>query len=162
MTPAAARTAACRKLGNPTLIREEIYTMNSLGFVESIWQDLRYGTRLLRRNPTFAAVAILTFALCGAARAADCPAEPPPEAAVGVAEGRATPPDVTRPQKLALARSAVAVSQTRSIGKADMVLNSATPHIEVDAETYEVRADGQLLTCEPAQVLPLAQRYFLY
>ena len=50
-----------------------------------------------------AAAAILTLALCGAARAADCPAEPPPEAAVGVAEGRATPPEVTRPQKLALA-----------------------------------------------------------
>jgi urease subunit alpha len=66
------------------------------------------------------------------------------------------------PQRLGLARPAVAVSRTRSIGKADMVLNSATPHIEVDAETYEVRADGVLLTCEPAQVLPLAQRYFLY
>ena len=48
------------------------------------------------------------------------------------------------------------------IGKSDMVLNNAMPHIEVDAETYEVRADGVLLTCEPAQVLPLAQRYFLY
>jgi len=66
------------------------------------------------------------------------------------------------PQRLGLARPAVAVSRTRSIGKADMVLNSAMPHIEVDAETYEVRADGVLLTCEPAQVLPLAQRYFLY
>jgi urease subunit alpha len=66
------------------------------------------------------------------------------------------------PQRLGLARCAVAVSRTRSIGKADMVLNGATPHIEVDAETYEVRADGVLLTCEPAQVLPLAQRYFLY
>ncbi len=52
--------------------------------------------------------------------------------------------------------------QTRSICKSDMVLNSATPHIEVDSETYEVRADGVLLTCEPAEVLPLAQRYFLY
>ena len=43
-----------------------------------------------------------------------------------------------------------------------MILNDATPHIEVDPETYEVRADGELLTCEPADVLPLAQRYFLF
>jgi urease subunit alpha len=48
------------------------------------------------------------------------------------------------------------------VGKADMVNNSATPRIEVDPETYEVRADGELLTCEPATVLPLAQRYFLF
>ena len=51
MTPDAARTAARRKLGNPVLIREEIYAMNSLGFVESVLQDLRYGARLLRRTP---------------------------------------------------------------------------------------------------------------
>ena len=51
---------------------------------------------------------------------------------------------------------------TRGIGKADMRLNGATPRIEVDPETYEVRADGQLLTCEPATELPLAQRYFLF
>jgi urease subunit alpha len=70
--------------------------------------------------------------------------------------------DAAGPQRLGLTRAAVAVSRTRSIGKSDMVLNSAMPHIEVDAETYEVRADGVLLTCEPAQVLPLAQRYFLY
>src|SRR6185436_20679154 len=63
MTPERARAAAHRKLGNPTLIREEIYTMNSLGFLETLWQDLRYGTRLLIRNPTFAVVAILTLAL---------------------------------------------------------------------------------------------------
>jgi urease subunit alpha len=70
--------------------------------------------------------------------------------------------DAAGPHSLGLARKAVAVSQTRAIGKRHMVLNNATPHIEVDAETYEVRADGVLLTCEPAQVLPLAQRYFLY
>jgi urease subunit alpha len=70
--------------------------------------------------------------------------------------------DAAGPQSLGLSRTAVAVSQTRAIGKRHMLLNDATPHIEVDAETYEVRADGVLLTCEPAQVLPLAQRYFLY
>jgi urease subunit alpha len=56
-----------------------------------------------------------------------------------------------------------AVENTRGgISKQSMVHNSAMPHIEVDAETYEVRADGQLLTCEPATVLPMAQRYFLF
>jgi urease subunit alpha len=59
-------------------------------------------------------------------------------------------------------KRAVAVKNCRSIGKRDMVHNSATPKLEVDPETYEVRADGQLLTCEPAEVLPLAQRYFLF
>ncbi|TKW65584.1 MAG: urease subunit alpha [Paracoccus denitrificans] len=61
-----------------------------------------------------------------------------------------------------LMKQAVAVEGTRGIGKRDMRLNDATPEIEVDPETYEVRADGQLLTCEPATELPLAQRYFLY
>jgi urease subunit alpha len=50
----------------------------------------------------------------------------------------------------------------RNIDKKCMVLNDATPNIEVDPETYEVRADGVHLTCEPATLLPLAQRYFLY
>jgi urease subunit alpha len=57
----------------------------------------------------------------------------------------------------------VAVENTRGgIGKRSMVLNDATPEVEVDPETYEVRADGELLTCEPATVLPMAQRYFLF
>jgi urease subunit alpha len=63
---------------------------------------------------------------------------------------------------LGLVRRLSAVRGTRKIGKRDMILNGATPTIDVDAQTYEVRADGVLLTCEPATVLPLAQRYFLF
>ncbi len=63
---------------------------------------------------------------------------------------------------LGLAKPLVAVKACRSVTKADMVLNDATPVIEVDPETYIVRADGELLACEPADVLPLAQRYFLF
>jgi urease subunit alpha len=64
---------------------------------------------------------------------------------------------------LKLQRRLVPVSNTRAgIGKRWMIHNDATPVIEVDAETYEVRADGVLLTCEPATVLPMAQRYFLF
>jgi urease subunit alpha len=59
-------------------------------------------------------------------------------------------------------KRAVAVKNCRSIGKKDMIRNAATPEIQVDPETYEVRADGELLTCEPAESLPLAQRYFLF
>ena len=61
-----------------------------------------------------------------------------------------------------VAKRLLPVSNTRKIGKHSMVLNSATPHMEVDPETYEVRADGRLLTCEPVKVVPMAQRYFLY
>ena len=64
--------------------------------------------------------------------------------------------------ELGLRKRLVAVAGTRRIGKRDLVLNDYLPQIEVDAQTYEVRADGQLLTCEPAHVLPLAQRYFLF
>jgi urease subunit alpha len=64
--------------------------------------------------------------------------------------------------QLGLAKEVLAVRGTRGIGKADMVLNDAIPWIEVHPETYEVRADGELLTCAPATELPLAQRYFLY
>ncbi|MCA0013718.1 urease subunit alpha [Mesorhizobium sp. B292B1B] len=65
--------------------------------------------------------------------------------------------------RLSIDKQFVAVENTRGgIGKHSMVLNDATPHIEVDPETYEVRADGELLTCEPATVLPMAQRYFLF
>jgi urease subunit alpha len=64
--------------------------------------------------------------------------------------------------RLDLDRTLLAARGIRQIGKKDMVLNHATPHIEVDPETYEVRADGVHLTCEPATVLPMAQRYFLF
>jgi len=63
---------------------------------------------------------------------------------------------------LGLQKTLVPVENCRSIGKSDMIHNSATPRIEVDPETYEVRADGELLTCEPAAALPLTQRYFLF
>jgi urease subunit alpha len=65
-------------------------------------------------------------------------------------------------ETLGLAKDTLAVEGCRGIQKSDMRLNSATPNIEVNPETYEVRADGTLLICEPAQNLPLAQRYFLY
>ncbi|MEM7507291.1 MAG: urease subunit alpha [Pseudomonadota bacterium] len=65
-------------------------------------------------------------------------------------------------QSLGLAKDTVAVKTCRDISKASMVLNNATPEIEVHPETYEVRANGELLTCEPAEVLPMAQRYFLF
>jgi urease subunit alpha len=64
--------------------------------------------------------------------------------------------------QLGINKTVAAVSGTRKIRKADMKLNDYQPNIEVDSQTYEVRADGQLLTCEPAEVLPLAQKYFLF
>ena len=63
---------------------------------------------------------------------------------------------------LGLAKELLPVINTRAIGKADLLLNNATPVMEVNPETYEVRADGELLTCEPAEVLPMAQRYFMF
>jgi urease subunit alpha len=66
-------------------------------------------------------------------------------------------------KKLGVAKKMVAVENTRDgISKASMIHNDATPNIEVNPETYEVRADGELLTCEPATILPMAQRYFLF
>ena len=88
----------------------------------------------------------------GAAMAATC---------VTFVSGAALEDDIGR--KLGLQRRLVAVENTRGgISKKSMIHNDATPNIEVDSETYEVRADGVLLTCEPASVLPMAQRYFLY
>src|SRR2546428_10246160 len=63
MAPREARLAALRKLGNRTLVREEIYQMNTIALVDSVWRDLKYGARLLRLNPGFAIVAILSLAL---------------------------------------------------------------------------------------------------
>ena len=90
-------------------------------------------------------------------------------AAYGLASARTSVTFVSKaafdagvPKQLGLSRRAVAVSRCRGIGKRDMVLNDALPRIEVDPETYEVRADGVRLTCEPATVLPMAQRYFLF
>jgi urease subunit alpha len=65
-------------------------------------------------------------------------------------------------EELGIEKELVAVENTRNIGKKDLVHNSATPAITVDPETYEVTADGELLTCAPAEVLPMAQRYFLF
>jgi urease subunit alpha len=65
-------------------------------------------------------------------------------------------------EALGLAKRTVAVEGIRGVKKADMVHNSATPEVDVHPETYEVRADGELLTCEPARELPMAQRYFMY
>jgi len=66
------------------------------------------------------------------------------------------------PEQLQLQKQALAVSGTRQLSKRDMKLNDALPRMEVNPETYEVRADGELLICEPATVLPMAQRYFLF
>ncbi len=65
-------------------------------------------------------------------------------------------------KRLGVEKQFVAVENTRKINKKSMIHNDATPNIEVDPETYEVRADGELLTCAPADVLPMAQRYFLF
>jgi urease subunit alpha len=66
------------------------------------------------------------------------------------------------PQQLGLRKTVSAVRGCRTVKKADMVHNHATPVMAIDAQTYQVRADGQLLTCEPATELPMAQRYFLF
>ena len=92
------------------------------------------------------------FAAFGRALAASC---------VTFVSGAALESDLAA--RLGLSRRLVAVANTRGrIGKRSMIHNDATPHIEVDPETYEVRADGALLTCAPATVLPMAQRYFLF
>jgi urease subunit alpha len=66
------------------------------------------------------------------------------------------------PKRLGLQKMMAGVEKCRTVGKKDMVHNSAMPKLEVDPESYEVRADGELLTCEPAKELPMAQRYFLF
>ena len=83
--------------------------------------------------------------------------------------GQAAHPDVTAAiedglgDRLGVQKRLVAVENVRGgISKKSMILNDATPVIEIDPETYDVRADGELLVCEPAEVLPMAQRYFLF
>jgi urease subunit alpha len=66
------------------------------------------------------------------------------------------------PDALGLHKRVAAVKHCRSVTKRDMIHNAYTPAMQIDAQTYEVRADGALLTCEPAAVLPMAQRYFLF
>jgi urease subunit alpha len=65
-------------------------------------------------------------------------------------------------KKYGLEKNVAAVKNTRKVRKLHMVLNGYMPHMEIDTETYDVRADGQLLVCEPVSVQPLAQRYFLF
>ena len=65
-------------------------------------------------------------------------------------------------EKLGIDRTLLPVHNTRGISKESMIHNAALPEIEVDPETYEVRANGELLTCAPAELLPMAQRYFLF
>ena len=66
-------------------------------------------------------------------------------------------------ERLRISKELVAAENVRGgISKKSMILNDATPVIEIDPETYDVRADGELLVCEPAEVLPMAQRYFLF
>jgi urease subunit alpha len=69
---------------------------------------------------------------------------------------------LAKSERLGLAKKLLPVMNTRKIGKHSMILNSATPRMEINPETYEVRAGGRLLTCQPAKVLPMAQRYFMY
>ncbi len=82
------------------------------------------------------------------------------QCSVSFVSGAAQSAEIAR--QLSLRKPTLAVKHTRKITKKDMRLNDYTPEISVDAETYEVRADGDLLTCEPAESLPLAQRYFLF
>jgi urease subunit alpha len=83
-------------------------------------------------------------------------------AATGVSFVSKAARDADIGERLGLQKAVVAVQGTRKIGKRDLIHNDKTPKVEVDAQTYQVRADGVLLTCEPAETLPLAQRYFLF
>jgi urease subunit alpha len=70
--------------------------------------------------------------------------------------------DAGVPETIGLQSNAISVKNCRTINKSNMINNDYQPTIEVDPQTYEVRADGELLTCEPAAEVPLAQRYFLF
>jgi urease subunit alpha len=98
---------------------------------------------------------------CTTARCSRASAATASRSAVLFVSRAALEADIAHP--LGLTRPLVAVANTRGgISKKSMILNEATPKIEVNPQNFEVRADGQLLTCEPAKVLPMAQRYFLF